>query len=270
MCAFYGVSRNGYYVWKKREALPSDDLEIVKMIEECHKQHKRRYGYRRVTLWLKSEKQMTINHKKVFRITGKYNLLSAIRRRRLHKYKPNGDLKYANILNRDFHAERPNEKWVTDISYIITPTGTLYLSAIRDLFDNFIVAYKTSKWQDYTLVDRTIKAALVAEDPTRQIILHSDQGGQYRSFDYNNCTKENNLTPSMSAPHTPGDNACAENFFSIFKTECIYMEKPQNTEEADEMTAEFLDYYNYERIQLRSGLSPYEERRRWFDKHPES
>lgn len=249
--------------------MPSKDLELVKLIEECHKQHKRRYGYRRVALWLKKEKDLTVNHKKVLRITEEYNLLSAIRRRKLYKYKPNGNLKYANILNRDFHAERPNKKWVTDISYIITPTGTLYLSAIRDLFDNFIVGYRTSKRQDYTLVDKTIKAALAAENPTGQIILHSDQGGQFRSFDYHNFTKENMLTPSMSAPHTPGDNACAENFFSIFKTECIYLEKPQTIEEAEEMSAAFLDYYNYQRIQLRSGLSPYEERRRWFDAHPE-
>lgn len=235
------------------------------MIEECHKQHKRRYGYRRVTMWLKQEKGLTVNHKKVLRITEKYNLLSAIRRRRLHKYQPNGDSKYANLLNRDFHADRPNEKWVTDISYIITPAGTLYLSAIRDLYDNFVVAYKTSARQDYTLVDRTIKAALSAENPQEQVILHSDQGGQYRSFDYRDCTKASRLTPSMSAPGTPGDNACAENFFSIFKTECIYLEKPQTIEDADELTAEFLDYYNCDRIQLRSGLTPYEERRRWLD-----
>lgn len=102
---------------------------------------------------------------------------------------------------------------VTDISY---------LSAIRDLYDNFIVAYKTAKRQDYSLVDRTIRAALAAESPAEKVILHSDQGGQYRSFDYRACTEENSLTPSMSSPGTPGDNACAENFFSIFKTECIY------------------------------------------------
>ena len=267
MCAFYGVSRNGYYIWKKRETAPSRDSDLVEMIEECHRLHKRRYVYRRVVQWLKQEKGLTVNRKKVLRITGKYNLLSAIRRRRLHKYKPNGDLRYTNILNRDFHADRPNKKWVTDISYIITPTGTLYLSAIWDLFDNFIVAYKTSKRQEYTLVDRTIKAAIAAENPAEQIILHSDQGGQYRSFDYRDYTKDNHLTPSMSAPHTPGDNACAENFFSIFKVECIYLEKPQTTEEADVLTAEFLDYYNYERIQLRYGLTPYEERCRWFDTH---
>jgi transposase InsO family protein len=209
MCCVYGVSRSGYYAWKKRESVVSRDLELIKLIEECHIQHKRRYGYRRVTLWLKNEKGLAINHKKVLRITLKYNLLSAIRRRRLYKYKPNGNLKYANILNRDFHAGQPNEKWVTDISYIITPAGTLYLSAIRDLFDQFIVAYIAAKRQDYNLVDRTIKAALTAENPKGKIILHSDQGGQYRSYDYHNCVQENNLKPSMSAPGTPCDNACA-------------------------------------------------------------
>ncbi len=268
MCLFYGISRSGYYAWKTRKDTPSKDIELVELIEECQRKHKRRYGYRRVALWLKNEKGMMVNHKKVLRITGKYNLLSVIRRRRLHRYVPNGNLVYENILNRNFYADRPNRKWVTDISYIVTPAGTLYLSAIRDLYDNFIVAYKTAKRQDYSLVDRTIRVALDAESPTEKVILHSDQGGQYRSFDYRACTEENSLTPSMSSPGTSGDNACAENFFSIFKTECIYWEKPQTPEEADKLTAEFIDYYNYERIQLRSGLSPYDERRRWFDSNP--
>ena len=126
-------------------------IELVELNEECQRKHKRRYGYRWVTLWLKNEKGMTVNHKKVLRITGKYNLLSVIRRRRLNRYVLNGNLVYENILNRNFHADSPNQKWVTDISYIITPAGTLYFSAIRDLYDNFIVAYKTAKRQDYSL-----------------------------------------------------------------------------------------------------------------------
>jgi len=135
----------------------------------------------------------------------------------MYKYKLNGNLKYANILNYNFVASRPNEKWVTYISYIIMPDGTLHLSAIHDLFDDFIVAYKTSTRQDFSLVGRTITAALLAESPKEKIILHSDQGGQYRSFDYNVCTSENTITPLMSAQVTPVDNAMAENFFSIFK-----------------------------------------------------
>lgn len=269
MCQFYDVPRSSYYAWKRRETMPSKDLELVSLIEECHKKHKRRYGYRRVKLWLEREKGMKVNRKKVLRITEKYNLLSVVRRRRLHKYRPNGNLVYANILERDFGANRPNQKWVTDISYILTPGGTLYLSAILDLFDQYIVAFKTAKRQDYTLVGRTLKTALDNESPKWKIVLHSDQGGQYRSFDYRTDTSGGCIVPSMSAPHSPGDNAPAENFFSIFKTECIYLEKPQTPDEAEQLTADFIGYYNYERLQLRGGITPFETRRRWFDANPE-
>lgn len=271
MCDFYEVSRSGYYAWKNRDNIPSkEETEIVSMIMECQKTHKQKYGYRRVSLWLRNEKGVKVNHKKVLRLAREYGLQSIIRRRRFGRYKTNGKLVYANVLNRDFHAACPNEKWVTDISYIITPNGTLYLSAIRDLFDNYIVAYKTASRQDYKLVGSTIMAALKNEKPTGEIILHSDQGAQYRSYDHKKMTEQNSLLPSMSAPGMPGDNACAENFFSIFKTECINLEKPQTPEEADVLTCEFLDYYNYQRIQLRSGLSPYEERCRWYDKNENS
>jgi len=267
MCRFYGVSRSGYYAWKQRPPRGAKDLELIKMIEECHAQHKRRYGYRRVAIWLQREKGLTVNHKKVLRVTQSYNLLSAIRRRRLYKYVPNGNLRYTNILNRNFHAESPNQRWVTDISYIVTEGGVLYLSAIRDLYDNFIVAYKVAKRQNYSLVEQTIKAALNAEMPIGRILLHSDQGGQYRSYDHKALLEANEIMPSMSAPGSPGDNALAENFFSIFKAECIYLEKPKTPEEAELATKEFLDYYNYQRIETRRGLTPYEIRRRWFDSH---
>lgn len=267
MCRFYKVSRSGYYSWCSRPTVNSNDLEMVRLIEECQAKHKRRYGYRRVRLWLQQEKDLNVNHKKVLRIMGRYNLLAVIRRRRLHKYVPNGSLKYANVLNRDFYARRPNQKWVTDISYIITPAGVLYLSAIRDLYDNFIVAYKMAQRQNYNLVENTIKAALDAENPQGKIILHSDGGGQYRSYDHKAVIEKGNFIPSMSAPATPGDNACAENFFSIFKAECIYLERPKTPEIAVRLTEEFINYYNYERIQTRSGMTPYAERRRWYDEH---
>ena len=265
MCSFYNVSRSGYYSGLRRPEATPKDTQLLKMIEECQAQHKRRYGYRRVTSWLKSEKGVTVNHKKVLKLMRRYSLLSVIRRRKLYKYVPNGNLKYANVLNRDFYASRPNQKWVTDISYIITEHGTLYLSAIRDLFDNFIISYKLSKRQNYDLVGQTIKAALDIEKPRGQIILHSDGGGQYRSFDHKEMLDKNGITPSMSVPATPGDNACTENFFSIFKTECIYLEKPKTPEQAAQLTKEFIFYYHFERIQSRSGLTPYEKRRKWYD-----
>jgi len=116
----------------------------------------------------------------------------------------------------------------------------LYLSAIRDLFDNFIVAYKTARRQDYKLVGETIQAALESEKPTIPLF---------------------RLCQHRESPETM---RVQKTFFSIFKTECIRLEKPKTPEEADILTNEFLDYYNCQRQQLRSGLSPYDERRRWY------
>ena len=259
MCRFYAVSRSGYYDWQNRVQSGNPDQELLASISECHKQHKRRYGYRRIVKWLKREKGLIVNHKKVWRITSRNNMLSVIRRKKPLNYKPNGNLRYENVMNREFHADNPNEKWVTDISYIIVSEGTLYLSAIRDLCGNFIVAHKTARRQDYSLVKSTIEAAITTENPPKDLILHSDGGGQYRSWDFHFQTIENGITPSMSKPGTPGDNALAENFFSTFKAECIYLEKPGTLAEAEKLTDEFVDYYNYERIQA-NGLTPFEER----------
>lgn len=259
MCQFYDVSRSGYYDWLSRGQCENPDQDLIDLIAECHKRHKRRFGYRRVVKWLKREKGLTVNHKKVWRITSRNNMLSVIRRKKPFNYKPNGNLRYENVMNREFSADRPNQKWVTDISYIIVPEGTLYLSAIRDLCGNFIVAHKTAKRQDYSLVKNTIEAAVTSETPPKDLILHSDGGGQYRSWDYHFQVTENGITPSMSKPATPGDNAMAENFFSTFKTECIYLEKPKTLTEAERLTDEFVQYYNYERIQG-NGLTPFEER----------
>lgn len=259
MCHFYDVSRSGYYDWAKREKNESADKELIDLISECHKQHKRRYGYRRIVKWLKREKGVIVNHKKVLRVMSRNNMLSVIRRKKPFTYKPKGNLRYENVMNRAFHADRPNEKWVTDISYIIVPEGTLYLSAIRDLCGNFIVAHKTARRQDYSLIKNTIEAAVTVEKPPKDLILHSDGGSQYRSWDYHFQVSENGIKPSMSKPATPGDNAMAENFFSTFKTECIYLEKPKTLAEAEKLTDEFVYYYNYERIQG-NGLTPFEER----------
>ena len=263
MCDFYNVSRQGYYDYIKRQQTVNPDQELIDMISECQKANKYRLGYRRIQKWLKREKGLNINHKKVYRITSRNNLQSAIRRRKTLKYKPNGNLKYENVLNRKTHSDTPNTDWVTDISYIVMPDGTAYLSAIRDLCGQFVVAYKTARRQDYSLVKNTIADAMQSEKPEKPPLLHSDGGGQYRSYDHKNVIEEYGLTPSMSKPATPGDNAMAENFFSIFKTECIYLEKPKTLDEALALTDEFLYYYNYERLQG-NGMTPYEERQLAF------
>ena len=166
--------------------------------------------------------------------------------------------KYQNLLNRDFHAEAPNRKWVTDISYIQTKQGTLYLSMIRDLYDNSIVAYKTATQQTVNLVLDTIRQAVRREKKkvAAELHLHSDQGFQYTSQAYFKLTKQYGITPSMSRRGNPYDNAMAENFFSILKTECIYRHKPATFSEADEMIDRYIHFYNHERIQSKTGVPP--------------
>ena len=258
MCRFFDVSRSGYYDYVKRMDIPAKDLPLAEKIKECQIKNGKTYGYRRVHIWL--EKQ-GIHHdpKTILRVMQKYNLLSVIRRKRYRNYGEHIH-RYPNILNRNFKAERPNQKWVTDISYIKTGQGTLYLSVIRDLYDNSIVAYKTGTEQNINLVLRTIKAAKRKEKITAELQLHSDQGFQYTSQAYFNLTKSYGIIPSMSRRGNPYDNAMAENFFSILKTECIYRTKLRTYEEARLLIGQYIDFYNNERIQLKTKLTPIEFR----------
>ena len=258
MCRFFDVSRSGYYDYVKRMDIPAKDLPLAEKIKECQIKNGKTYGYRRVHIWL--EKQ-GIHHdpKTILRVMQKYNLLSVIRRKRYRNYGEHIH-RYPNLLNRDFKSERPNQKWVTDISYIKTGQGTLYLSVIRDLYDNSIVAYKTGTEQNINLVLRTIKAAKRKEKITAELQLHSDQGFQYTSQAYFNLTQSYGITPSMSRRGNPYDNAMAENFFSILKTECIYRTKLRTYEEARLLIDEYIHFYNNERIQLKTKLTPLEKR----------
>ncbi len=258
MCRFFEVSRSGYYDYIKKMNKPDKDLELVEKIKECQESCGKTYGYRRVHLWLERQ---SIHHdpKTILRVMQKYNLLSVVRRK---KYRKCGDRfhRYDNLLNRDFNADRPNQKWVTDISYIHTNQGVLYLSVIRDLYDNSIVAYKTGTNQTVNLVLSTIRAAKRKEKITAELQLHSDQGFQYTSHWYFKLTQSYGITPSMSRCGNPYDNALAENFFSILKTECIYRVKLQTFDEARKLIDRYIYFYNNERLQLKTKLTPLEKR----------
>ena len=258
MCRFFSVSRSGYYDYVKRMDIPAKDLLLAEKIKECQEKCGKTYGYRRVHIWLERN-GIHHNPKTILRVMQKYNLLSVVRRK---KYRNYGNVlhKYPNLLNRDFNADRPNQKWVTDISYIKTAQGTLYLSVIRDLFDNSIVAYKTGTEQNINLVLSTIRAAKRKEKVTAELQLHSDQGFQYTSQAYFKLTQSYGITPSMSRRGNPYDNALAENFFSILKTECIYRTELKSYEEACLLIDQYIHFYNHERLQLKTKLTPIEYR----------
>ena len=279
MCAFFGVSRSGYYDYRQRKDCPDRDLPLAEMIRECQAKGGRVHGYRYICLWLIRMKRIHLNAKTVLRVMRKYGLLSEVRRK---KYRHGGKHmhRYDNLLNRNFQTDRPNQKWVTDISYIPTAQGFLYLSVIRDLFDNSIVAYKTSRQRTVSLVLDTVRTAVEKEKIAAELQLHSDQkpkdmgdclqsflpkvkivkGFQYTSHAYFNLTKEYGITPSMSRRGNPYDNAMAENFFSILKTECIYRQKLVSFEQAQLLIDNYIHFYNYERFQMNYRLTPIEKR----------
>ena len=257
MCKFFGVSRSGYYDFVKRLGQPEHDIELAKRIRECQNETDKTYGYRRIWKWL-NNRDIKVNPKTVLRIMKKYGLLSEIRRCRKWINLGQQIHKYENLLKRQFRADRPNTKWVTDISYIHTKEGVLYLSMIRDLYDNSIVAYKTATQQTVNLVLDTIRFAMKKEKKkvAAELQLHSDQGAQYASQAYFELTKSYGITPSMSSKGNPYDNAMAENFFSILKTECIYRHKPKSFQEANDLIDRYIHFYNHERIQNKTGVAP--------------
>ena len=257
MCQFFGVSRSGYYSHVSRVGTTDKDALLAEKIKthqiRCHQT----YGYRWMHLWLESE-GIHHNPKTVLRIMKKYGILSEIRRKRKWQNLGQQIHRYKNLLNRQFFADRPNSKWVTDISYIQTKEGVLYLSMIRDLYDNSIVAYKTASQQTVNLVLDTIRLAMKKEKKrvAAELQLHSDQGFQYTSQAYFKLTQSYKITPSMSRKGNPYDNAMAENFFAILKTECIYRNKPKTLSEAQQMIDEYIYFYNHERIQTKTGVAP--------------
>jgi len=260
MCNFFEVSRSGYYSWVSKLDREDPDSCVAKMISECHQRTKQTYGYRRVKIWLKREYGITINHKAVLRIMNKYNLLAQVRRRRKYIQYSQQLHKYDNVLNRDFKTDKPNQKWVTDITYIHTKEGVLYLSTIKDLYDNSIVSYQTGTEQSVNLVTNTIRQAIKVAKAADGLVLHSDQGFQYTSQAYYCLTKEYGITQSMSRRGNCLDNACAENFFGILKSECIRRFKPKTLDEARQLIDDYIYFYNHERIQLKTKMTPFEKR----------
>ena len=257
MCQFFGVSRSGYYSYVSRISKNDKDVHLAEKLKEHQNRCHQTYGYRRMHLWLESQ-GIHHNPKTVLRIMKKYGILAEIRRKRKWQNLGQQIHRYKNLLNRQFFADKPNCKWVTDISYIQTKEGVLYLSMIRDLYDNSIVAYKTATQQTVNLVLDTIRLAMKKEKKrvAAELQLHSDQGFQYTSQAYFKLTQSYGITPSMSSKGNPYDNAMAENFFSILKTECIYRHKPRTISEAQHMIDDYIFFYNNERIQTKTGVAP--------------
>ncbi|WP_316572955.1 IS3 family transposase [Neobacillus sp. YIM B06451] len=261
LCELAEVSRGGYYKWIKRQETPSakrlEDEKIKEKIMECHKKYKGIYGYRRIQTWLKKTYGLHINHKRIQRLMNEMGIQAVIRKKKPYYGKKEAYVVSDNHLNRDFIASGPNEKWVTDITYLIFNGQKLYLSAIKDLYNNEIVAYHVSRRNDMKLVADTLKKAKKKRN-VKGVLLHSDQGFQYTSRQYNNLLKKYQITASMSRKGNCWDNACMENFFSHFKSECFNLYSFRTAEEVKDAVNKYIRFYNHQRFQKKlNNLSPY-------------
>ncbi len=261
MCQVLQVSRSGYYAWKDRP--PSNrrqaDEELLKAIRESHTKSRGLYGVHRIYADLKGRFKCGKN--RVYRLM-KANGIQSIRPR---KYKVTTNSKHnlpvaENLLNQDFHVESPNTVWVSDISYIPTGEGRLYLASVVDLCSKDVVGLAMDSTMTKELVIQALNQAIGRERPFEGLIHHSDRGVQYASHAYQNLLRENGFIPSMSRKGNCYDNAPVESFFSTLKNELIHLRRFKTREEAKSAIFDYIEvFYNRQRRHSSLGyLTPLE------------
>lgn len=202
-----------------------------------------------------------LNHKTVQRLMKELDLTSCIRRKKYNSYRGRYGKVAGNVLNRQFRADKPNQKWVTDITEFKINGEKLYLSPVLDLYNGEIVAYQMECRPLLSLVDDMLSKAVSVLGKGEYPLLHSDQGWQYQMVHYQNRLKEAGLKQSMSRKGNCHDNAVMESFFGTLKSECFYLTEHKNISELRMAIDEYIHYYNHERIKQKlKGLSPVEYR----------
>lgn len=255
LCEIAGVSRSSYYKYKKKPL--KKNTKIDKLIIDIYNKSNKRAGYRSIKSILKNQYNLTVNHKKIQRIMKENNIQSIVRRKKFKKPKDQSIIK-ENILNRDFKALNPGEKFVTDITYIPTQRKMIYLCTIIDLFNNEPVAWNISDSQDKNLSIDTIKI-LSKKFNLEDSIIHSDQGVHYTNNAYVDLLKELKVSQSMSRKGNCWDNAKAESFFSHYKCETIHImnKKIKDLDDVKQITEDYMDYYiNFRPQKNLGGLPP--------------
>jgi putative transposase len=256
-----GVSRQGYHKWRKQsERIPKRqtlDQDVKAHIIAIHKLHPY-YGYLRITVALRKE-GLCINHKRVYRLMKELGIRSTIRKKRRF-FRKEASIVHPNRLARDFKATAPNQKWVTDITYLRIGGRFLFLSAVQDLYNNEIIVVHISERNDVKLVMDTLDKAKKKRDVAGTLI-HSDQGFQYTSSTYNKRLEQWGMVGSHSRKGNCLDNACIESFFSHLKAEMLYTYEYTSDEAFYQAIDEYVYFYNQARFQKRLGhLSPIQYR----------
>lgn len=229
------------------------NADVKVEINAIYHENKGKYGYRRITIALRS-REIYLNHKNVQRLMKQLGLVCCVR---IKKYKGEVGRVAPNLLNRHFHAEKPNQKWVTDVTELNLFGQKLYLSPILDLHNGYLVSYTISERPVLGMVTDILDKAFKTIPDGSNLILHSDQGWQYQNKQYQRMLKNKGIQQSMSCKGNCLDNAVMENFFGLLKSEMLYLQKFRSIEHFIQELIDYLDYYNNCRIKAKlKGLLP--------------
>lgn len=256
-----GIPRSTYYYYEKQFKEPKADkyAHIKAEIRRIYDENKGRYGYRRITDELK--KKYVIYHKTVRRLMREMGIFCRVCMQKYRSYKGEIGKIAPNLLERNFKAEKPNQKWATDVTEFALFGIKLYLSPIIDLYNGEIIAYNLSRHPNPVQTTDMLEKAFAKIPDNTNLILYSDQGWQYQHKHYQKMLKDKGIRQSMSRKGNCLDNACAENFFGLLKTELLYLQEFTSVEHFISELTEYIDWYNTKRIKLKlDGMSPVEYR----------
>ena len=264
MCKQLGISRAAYYKWQHRE-IPiqeKENIELANLIKEYDEKFKHILGYRRMTYWINHFNHTNYSKKRVYRIMKKLNIYSAIRKKKKKYLSVKSQTVAENLLQRDFFATTPNQKWATDVTEFKVPgeRKKLYLSAILDLYDRYPVAYVISCRNDNRLVFKTFDKA-ISNYPDAKPIFHSDRGFQYTSKVFQRKLSIQQMKQSMSRVGHCIDNGPTEGFWGIIKSEMYQMYDITDEQTLRFAINDYMKFYSETRIQERfNGKTPLEVR----------
>ena len=250
------MAKSVYYYWREASSKADPYQGAKEHITQIFNAHRGRYGYRRVHLELRNQHQH-LNHKTVQKLMTQLGLKSTVRPKRYRSYKGAIGKVAPNLLERDFRASKPNQKWVTDVTEFNIRGEKVYLSPILDLYNGEIVSYEIADRPQISSVIQMLQGAFKRLGVTDKPMIHSDQGWQYQMGFYQQALKEQGLTQSMSRKGNCLDNAVMENWFGIMKSEFFYQKKFTDVQSFKAELKEYIHYYNHDRIKQKlKGLSP--------------
>lgn len=251
-----GLARATFYYHMKQLSKPDKYAEVKQAITTVYAENRKRIGYRRITSELRT-RGFTTNHKTVQRWMKQLGIFCRVRMKRHNSYRGNVGIVAPDLLQRDFHADKPNQKWVTDVTEFKLFGQKLYLSPIMDLFNGELISYSMSHRPQFSMVTNMLEQAFQKIPDDTNLTFHSDQGWLYQLKPFQRMLETKGLRQSMSRKGNCLDNAAIESFFAILKSELLHLQAFSSMEHFKAELVDYLDYYNNRRIKLKlKGMCP--------------